>query len=207
MVLVRWLGYDSKYNSWIPQSDIQNLGWFWNGRYVLKMVKNDWRIKRYVKMIDEWSSSPILRKMISDDHWATKTQMVNQGASSTYMCDLSRSHYIPVLIMLDIWEVGNILRCFYLKIFPTSHISNIQTSSIIINIWWLLLRSQIYVEIAPWLTIWVLVAQWLERLMGHQKIAGLIPVWGSEIIFLSIGLDDHLSFILKRNSTPETTWL
>ena len=25
MVLVKWLGYDSKHNSWIPKSDIQNL--------------------------------------------------------------------------------------------------------------------------------------------------------------------------------------
>ena len=25
MVLVKWLGYDSKYNSWIPESDIQNI--------------------------------------------------------------------------------------------------------------------------------------------------------------------------------------
>ena len=28
--------------------------------------------------------------------------------------------------------------------------------------------------------IWVLVAQWLERLTGDQKVAGSIPVWGSE---------------------------
>ena len=26
-------------------------------------------------------------------------------------------------------------------------------------------------------------AQWLERLTGHQKVAGSIPVWGSDIIF------------------------
>ena len=38
-------------------------------------------------------------------------------------------------------------------------------------------------------------AQWLEHLTGHQKVAGSIPVWGSEIVFLSIGLDDHLSII------------
>ena len=25
MVLVKWLGYDSKHNSWIPESDIQNI--------------------------------------------------------------------------------------------------------------------------------------------------------------------------------------
>ena len=28
--------------------------------------------------------------------------------------------------------------------------------------------------------IWVLVAQWLERLTGDQKVAGSIPVWDSE---------------------------
>ena len=31
--------------------------------------------------------------------------------------------------------------------------------------------------------IWVLVAQWLERLTGDQKVAGSIPVWGSEAFF------------------------
>ena len=31
--------------------------------------------------------------------------------------------------------------------------------------------------------IWVLVAQLLERLTGDQKVAGSIPVWGSEIFF------------------------
>ena len=25
MVLIKWLGYDSKHNSWIPESDIQNI--------------------------------------------------------------------------------------------------------------------------------------------------------------------------------------
>ena len=44
-----------------------------------------------------------------------------------------------------------------------------------------------------WLAIWVLVAQWLERFTGHQKVAGSIPVWDSEIVFLSMGLDDHSS--------------
>ena len=32
-------------------------------------------------------------------------------------------------------------------------------------------------------TIWVLVAQWLERLTGDKNVPGSIPVWGSEIIF------------------------
>ena len=32
-------------------------------------------------------------------------------------------------------------------------------------------------------TIWVLVAQWLERLTGDQKVAGSIPVWGWETFF------------------------
>ena len=31
--------------------------------------------------------------------------------------------------------------------------------------------------------IWVLVARWLERLIGDQKVAGSIPVWGSETFF------------------------
>ena len=31
--------------------------------------------------------------------------------------------------------------------------------------------------------IWVLIAQWLERLTGDQKVAGSIPVWGSETFF------------------------
>ena len=31
---------------------------------------------------------------------------------------------------------------------------------------------------------------------SHQKVTGLIPVWGSEIIFLRIELDDH-SFIIS----------
>ena len=31
--------------------------------------------------------------------------------------------------------------------------------------------------------IWVLVAQWLERLTGDQKVAGSIPVCGSETFF------------------------
>ena len=29
-----------------------------------------------------------------------------------------------------------------------------------------------------------LVPQWLERLTGHQRVAGSISVWGSEILFL-----------------------
>ena len=31
--------------------------------------------------------------------------------------------------------------------------------------------------------IWVLVARWLERLTKDQKVAGSIPVWGSETFF------------------------
>ena len=34
--------------------------------------------------------------------------------------------------------------------------------------------------------IWVLVAQWLERLTGDQKVAGSIPVLGLRNIFLSL---------------------
>ena len=62
-------------------------------------------------MRHERSSSSILRKTISEpktviepstfwwpvrrsNHWATKSQMESQGASSTYMCHLSRSHSV-----------------------------------------------------------------------------------------------------------------
>ena len=31
--------------------------------------------------------------------------------------------------------------------------------------------------------IWVLVAQWLEHLTSDQKVAGSIPIWGSETFF------------------------
>ena len=40
-----------------------------------------------------------------------------------------------------------------------------------------------------------MVPQWLERLTGHQKVAGSIPVWGSEIVFLRIELDERSSLI------------
>ena len=52
-------------------------------------------------------------------------------------------------------------------------------------------------ERAPYITIWVLVPHWLERLAGHQKVAGSIPVWGSEIVFLRIELDDRSSIISR----------
>ena len=29
--------------------------------------------------------------------------------------------------------------------------------------------------------MWVLVARWLERLKGNQKVMGSIHIWGSEI--------------------------
>ena len=37
----------------------------------------------------------------------------------------------------------------------------------------------------------------LERLTSHQKVAGSIPVWGSEIVFLRIELDDRSTIIQK----------
>ena len=40
-------------------------------------------------------------------------------------------------------------------------------------------------------------AQWLERLTGHQKVAGSISVWSSEIVFLMIELDERSSIISK----------
>ena len=45
-----------------------------------------------------------------------------------------------------------------------------------------------------------LAAQWLERLTGHQKVAGSIPVWGSEIVFLRTELDERSSVIPKDTS-------
>ena len=41
--------------------------------------------------------------------------------------------------------------------------------------------------------------------MGYQKVAGLIPVWGSETVFLRLGPDECSSIIqfccvfIKRN--------
>ena len=64
-----------------------------------------------------------------------------------------------------------------------------------------------YVQLAPLLTISVSVAQWLERLTGHHKVAGSIPVWGSEIVFLRIELDERSSviqdFILQYRDLKE----
>ena len=37
--------------------------------------------------------------------------------------------------------------------------------------------------------------QWLERLTGHQKVAGLIPVSSSEVVFLRLELDESSSII------------
>ena len=53
--------------------------------------------------------------------------------------------------------------------------------------------SHIYVKLVPWLTIWVLVAQWLEHLTSHQRVAGLVPIWGLEVVFLGVELGDHSS--------------
>ena len=38
--------------------------------------------------------------------------------------------------------------------------------------------------------------EWLQRLTGHEKVAGSTPVWGSEIVFLRRELDDRSSIIL-----------
>ena len=38
------------------------------------------------------------------------------------------------------------------------------------------------------------------QLIGHQKVADSIPVWGSEIVFLRIELDERSSIILTYNS-------
>ena len=59
-----------------------------------------------------------------------------------------------------------------------------------------------YVELAPYLTIGVLVAQWLKRLTDHQKVAGSIPVCGSEIVFLRIELDKRSPIISRYVQVP-----
>ena len=46
--------------------------------------------------------------------------------------------------------------------------------------------------------IWVLVAQWLERLTGDQKVAGSIPVCGSETFFWVCKLQ-VISYQLRLN--------
>ena len=47
-----------------------------------------------------------------------------------------------------------------------------------------------------------LVAQWLERVTGHQKVAGSIPVWGSEIVFLRIEHDERSTIIQDISKLP-----
>ena len=48
---------------------------------------------------------------------------------------------------------------------------------------------------------WILVVQWLQCLTGHQKVATLIPIWGSEIVFLRLELTNvHLSFKIPPSS-------
>ena len=65
-----------------------------------------------------------------------------------------------------------------------------------------------YVELAPALAIWVSVVQWLQRLTGHHKVAGSIPVWDSEIGFLRLGLHEHSSFFALPSLIPlGVAWL
>ena len=79
--------------------------------------------------------------------------------------DVIRHDLRSQLMYKDVFKVYNV---------DTIHFKNEKKELIIIlEIW----------ELAPWLSIWVSVAQWLERLTGHQKVAGSIPVWVSEIIF------------------------
>ena len=46
-----------------------------------------------------------------------------------------------------------------------------------------LVRTGVYSVIS------VLVAQWLERLTGDQKVAGSIPVWSSETFSFALKLE------------------
>ena len=57
------------------------------------------------------------------------------------------------------------------------------------------LRRRANEQVRHMLTIWVLVAQWLERLTGDQKVVGTIPVWGLEIVFLRLELYKRSSII------------
>ena len=55
------------------------------------------------------------------------------------------------------------------------------------------------VKLAASLAVWVLVAQWLERLTGHQKVVGSIPRLGlRKLFFMRIELDDCSSYHLKN---------
>ena len=62
--------------------------------------------------------------------------------------------------------------------------------------------QHVYCKQTIYLNFVILVAQWLERLTGHQKVAGLIPVWVSEIVFLRIELDDCSSIISRYLQAP-----
>ena len=41
----------------------------------------------------------------------------------------------------------------------------------------------------------------MNLLTGYQKVAGLIPVWGSEIVFVRLGLDECLSITYSSGMT------
>ena len=46
----------------------------------------------------------------------------------------------------------------------------------------------------------------IERLNGHQKFAGSFTVWGSEIVFLSIKLDERssISWFIQAHTFPKS---
>ena len=50
-------------------------------------------------------------------------------------------------------------------------------------------------KLAPELAIWVSVVQWFECLTDHQKVVGLIPIWGLKITFPEFELDDRPTII------------
>ena len=76
---------------------------------------------------------------------------------------------INVIYMLEMWELGDILN--KLKMNDCQALPSEQRFQLIL---------------------------WLERLTGHQKVAGFIPVWGSEIVFLRQEPEDRSSFIHSR---------
>ena len=133
---------------------------------------------------DEWSSH-VLRKTISEHQtWIEP---------ATFWWPARRSYHWAIKTQLKPLYVNNgIMRYICWK---CTIISLLTCSGF--------LSGLIYVELAPQLAVWVLVAHWLECLTGHQKVTGSIPVWGSETVFLRIELDERLSVIQEISKLPD----
>ena len=61
------------------------------------------------------------------------------------------------------------------------------------DLWIPRLTMLIYVSLRNYTSYQLNRALTIERLTGYQKVVGSVPVRDSEIVFLSIGLDDHSS--------------